>query len=343
MTPRATASAQLLTRFARQARADFVGESVVDDVDLAWLHEYLQQDDWKAPQAVAMECANFLAMLEVSACAGVMEPQLAVTGVLAVKAMQKCIPLGPPRTVSFWRLGLVADLGHLRSEKDLSADDVPAGVQYQMSEYFGLVDEFRLSREGQAFREWVRDESIDAISKDLLNSRRRLKYFMPEREFDSDATNPQLVLDGLEQYLALVENCYLVLGNLRQFAHLQSACWCFHGGLFSHDRIVSRVAKCLEVVEDTLRHGGQPSDPIDQELEDPQEIVEQYEHSMAALQRQRAAWNSLSSARLWKGERAPAKWKELADPKLSVSMLKRFKMLKLGLGGYDGGGEGMSM
>ena len=221
---------------------------------------------------------------------------------------------------------------------------MPAGVQYQMSEYFGLVAEFRLSREGLAFREWVRDESNGASAQDLLNSRRVRKHVTLASEIDSDATNAQLVIDGLGQFLALVENCYLVLGNLRQFANLQSACWCFYGGLFSHDRMVSRVTKCLAVLEDSLRSGGLRYDLVKSHFEDPQEVSDQYEHLMAALERQRAAWNSLSSARLWKGERVLASWTDLLDPELSVSILSRLRLRKLDLGwGWDGGGEGMNM
>lgn len=202
---------------------------------------------------------------------------------------------------SSWRLGLVGDYLQRPSETEATGNG-DIGLAYRITEYISLVEEFQSSGTGRAFLQsasplagYSANLELEQLTQKLQRTCRR-----------SGVTSPEVV-DGAAQFMALVENCHSQLTELKTYPEVQSACWRFHGSLFTR-RQAFQFGYSLLFGDEQLLRAGSPlvyRVPVGTDLEQDRLHTQEVEVRVARLQQ---IWLDLSTPQRWTKDGGALSW-----------------------------------
>ena len=151
---------------------------------------------------------------------------------------------------STWRLGLVGDyLQRTTATRPLVEGD--SGLAHTIAEYIALVDEFQASPAGHAFLQMASPLEGVGASRELEQLRHQWQAIYRR----TGVASPEVV-DGAAEFMALIENCHSLLTTLERKPEVRSACWRFHGSLFTRRQVFQFALSLLYGDEQRLNPTG---------------------------------------------------------------------------------------
>jgi len=299
---------QLGWQFSRRVQRWVLGPGRASSNALPWLHAYLSAaHDGDAASMLMSECSRYLALVQIAAIAGCLPQGRLELVELATDALGRAgVALhrqekGPP-PVSTWRLRLVADAVRrgLRIDEQRETHSDSLHVM-SMSEYIALFDEFQISQSGMMFWSWVVDPRLSDPSVLLHRDKPPGSSMLA-----SSPTVRLQILEGLGEFVSLIECCFALLNSLEDEPLLQRACWWFHGGIYGDQQAASLVLSCMDLLIDSCAEGHDAS-------EDRGVTLSITKDNLERLQSIRTAWERLTTVSDWIGSTRGATWDDFLD------------------------------